>query len=164
MKIKLYTNKNGEVRYTNGDMTWDIGNMDTASFTVRKIPGEVRYKTWFGLELIHRGFTVILQLPEAYTSIVEGLCGNLDGDKTNDYRLRNGSVLEYGQVGDYRGRSDSEFKCAQAWMVKGEVGPHPDDVTCDNEDEIDKIFSSHTQIDVNIIVRTRKNNLGCLPY
>ena len=140
MKIKLYTNKNGEVRYTNGDMTWDIGNMDTASFTVRKIPGEVRYKTWFGLELIHRGFTVILQLPEAYTSIVEGLCGNLDGDKTDDYRLRNGTVLEYDHVNGYS-RSDSEFKCAQAWMIKGDVGPHPDDLTCDNEDEIDKICS-----------------------
>ena len=140
MTIKLYTNQYGELRYTNGNITLDIGNMDTASFTVRKTPGEVRYRTWFGLELIQSGITVKLQLPEAYATIVEGLCGNLDGDKTDDYRLRNGTVLEYDHVDGY-GRSDSEFKCAQAWMIKGDAGPHPDDVTCENKDEIEKICS-----------------------
>ena len=135
MTIKLYTDRHGKVRYTIGNITSDIGSMDTDSFTLRKTPGQVKYTTWFGLELIHIGTTVKLHVPAAYATIVEGLCGNLDGNLADDYRLRNGTVLKYDHIGGPR-LGDSEFKVAQDWMIKGDVGPLPDDVTCDNEEDV----------------------------
>ena len=40
--------------------------------------------------------------------------------KQNDYRLRNGTVLEYNESG--YDRTDSEYECAKSWLIKGEPG------------------------------------------
>ena len=40
--------------------------------------------------------------------------------KQDDYRLRNGTVLEYTESG--YDRTDSEYECAKSWLIKGDPG------------------------------------------
>ena len=56
---------------------------------------EIRLTTWFGLEYSHNGYTVIARIPALFQEMVQGLCGDYNMIKQDDYRLRNGTVLEY---------------------------------------------------------------------
>ena len=55
---------------------------------------------------------------------VQGLCGDYNMIKQDDYRLRNGTVLEYTESG--YDRTDSEYECAKSWLIKGDPGTFKD--------------------------------------
>ena len=47
------------------------------------------------MEVDHSGLDATIKIPAYYNGKVEGLCGNFDFDRTNDYQLRDGTVLPY---------------------------------------------------------------------
>ena len=93
-------------------MKFPVLDEENESYILRKHPNRIELTTWFGLEFSQSGMTVKIRLPEGYGNFTEGLCADGNGDPTDDYRLRNGTVLPYDQPDGF-GRSDSEYKCAQ---------------------------------------------------
>jgi hypothetical protein len=116
---------------------------------INLLPGRSQYKTWFGLEVDHSGLDASIKIPAYYTGKVEGLCGNFDFDRTNDYQLRDGTVLPYEENLPPYVRSESEYQCANDWIISGDAGPSLDDISndlpCDISQidlECEKLFSS----------------------
>ena len=110
------------------------------SFSFTRIGTRIAVLTDFGVEIIQNGIEIRVRIPDPiYSDKVEGLCGNSDGDKENDYQKPDGTVLAYTPLGGYT-RSDSEFECAKSWIVSEGIGrkkrstssegPHPGSVTC----------------------------------
>ena len=104
---------------------------------------DIKFTTWFGLQYMHNGYTVIVRIPAVFQEIMQGLCGDYNMVKQDDYRLKDGTVLEYSRSG-YR-RTDSEYECAKSWLIKGDPGPNPNKVkeelkNCEFKNECDHMF------------------------
>ena len=84
--------------------------------------------------------------------MVQGLCGDYNMVKQDDYRLRNGTVLEYTESG--YDRTDSEYECAKSWLIKGDPGPDPNDVrdeleNCEFKKECEQMFQDDWLVNCN---------------
>ena len=93
--------------------------------------------TPFGVTVQMRGYSLDIQIPAMYVGAVEGICGNFDQTKTNDYFLRDGSVLPY-EPNHY---SNSMYQMQNDWVTGGWTttsglrstgtnGPPPGTVSC----------------------------------
>ena len=72
--------------------------------------GKVAFvETWFGVKVEFKPYYLGVRIPTSYESKVNGLCGNYDGDASNDYRLINGDIM----------KSEKEGICQHidAWVV-----------------------------------------------
>ena len=58
--------------------------------------GRYRYLiTDFGLEVLYDGHHYVrVRLPNTFSEKVCGLCGNMDSQTSNDYRMKNGTMTE----------------------------------------------------------------------
>lgn len=100
--LRIKTDRFGlfEVWRRQDSADWDLvatnANVDGGILSkINLLPGRIQYKTWFGLEVDHSGLDATIKIPAYYNGKVEGLCGNFDFDRTNDYQLRDGTVLPY---------------------------------------------------------------------
>lgn len=84
------------------------------------------FVTKFGLGVHQRGYYGEVFVPFAFRGNLEGLCGNYDFDKTNDFMCSDGKVFPF-DAGRSFAVSPSEFKTAECWLVSGEIGPRPTD-------------------------------------
>ena len=57
--------------------------------------------------------------------------------KQDDYRLRNGTVLEYTESG--YDRTDSEYECAKSWLIKGDPGMFENKSHTGNRTEVSRL-------------------------
>ena len=99
------------------------------------------------IEYTHKVNRVSIMAPNEYNNETYGICGNKDGNKYDDYRLRNGTVLPY-PAQNYN-RSWQEYASATNW-IEGSIlrrGCLPYD-----EDHGDD------QIDEDIDIPDRDNN------
>ena len=115
------------------------------SIQLNNLNNIVSFKTDFGLEFSHEGYTATVRLPIIFGGHVQGLCGDYNGIKQDDYRLRNGTVLEYSESG--YDRTNSEFECAKSWIINGTVGPDPNDIrqeleNCQFQQECEDMFTA----------------------
>ena len=87
------------------------------SFSFTKSGNRVSMQTEDGIRLTMNGMEVRLRIPNPpFGNRTEGLCGNNNGEKTDDYKTREGEVLPFTPSGGYT-RSDSEFQCAKSWIM-----------------------------------------------
>ena len=148
----IETDKNGNAYFwTINNSQWTsqplVMGMSGAgySFSFTKMGTRLTVVTDFHVELIQNGIEIFVRIPDpSYVDKVEGLCGNNDAAPENDYQKPDGTVLPYTPLAGYS-RSDSEFHCAQSWMVSKSIdgrkkrsitnaaGPHPASVSCTDE-------------------------------
>ena len=73
-------------------------------FSIRHQDNKVQFEADFGLSVSSDGkWYGSIQVPARYSDGVQGLCGNFDGIRENDYTLCNGTIVS---------RDDD------AWLVK----------------------------------------------
>jgi hypothetical protein len=81
--------------------------------------------TWYGLELHMDRHTVFFRIPDFYINQVVGICGTNDFDKSDDFRLNDGTIIAPDLVdntvpalgsGNYY-RTAQEFDCAESWKI-----------------------------------------------
>jgi len=104
------------------------------------------YTTPFGLQFSQNGYTTKMTLPLVFKNYVEGLCGDYDFSLTNDYQLRDGTVIPYNSGTGYT-ETSSEFQCSQNWLLTGDAGVDPNVVRgdlekCTLKDECTTLFDS----------------------
>jgi len=63
------------------------------TYTVRYSGSYARYDTKFGLRVERSGYTFIVYVPGSANGRMTGLCGNNDGNATNDITLANGTYV-----------------------------------------------------------------------
>ena len=63
------------------------------TYTVRYSGSFARYDTKFGLRVERSGYTFIVYVPGSANGRMTGLCGNNDGNATNDITLANGTYV-----------------------------------------------------------------------
>ena len=128
----IHTHENGKVDYD-----WNIEGVDTfyqfeEYLKVQKRGGWVTYETPFGIRVKHKGFWFQIDVPIAYfNGNIEGLCANYNFDKTDDFTEKDGTKHPY-MHGGYK-ETTSEFLTAKSWLVTGEEGPDPGEVTASQE-------------------------------
>ena len=99
--------------------------------------------TEFGLAINQQGYFGEVFVPYVFRGRLEGLCGNFDFNKTNDFMCPDGRVLPF-DAGRSIAVSPSEFETAKCWLVSGEVGPGPDDIgtdTCEENELCRNLFT-----------------------
>ena len=69
------------------------------------------------------GSSARIRLPQWYSEKVEGLCGNFDQEKENDWFLRNGTVLPYSDTSFMQ--VEAELSIASDWKYPGEQEEPP---------------------------------------
>lgn len=65
----------------------------TANYSVYNSGMFIRYQTTFGLAVEIGGSTVNVYAPPIYRGLLRGICGNFDGDPSNDLISKDG--LDY---------------------------------------------------------------------
>jgi len=94
-----------EIIEQRGDVssTMVTNEMSNDLFTMVNYGGRVEVTTWFGVKVEYsaRGWSVDVHIPECYANNMEGLCGDYNGDKTDEYIVRDGTdqtdVATWGQ-------------------------------------------------------------------
>ena len=71
----------------------------------------------------YEGSSARIRLPQWYSEKVEGLCGNFDQEKENDWFLRNGTVLPYSDNSFLQ--VEAELSIASDWKYPGEQAEPP---------------------------------------
>jgi len=73
-----------------------------STYTVDYVGLSVRIQTTFGVVVEYDGWTkVSVLVPPSYNSLLTGLCGNYDGNSTNDWTTADGTY-----VGDNVNKTD----------------------------------------------------------
>jgi hypothetical protein len=79
----------------------------------------VQYDTPFGLSVSFDGFwTIVVSVPDSYAGKMCGMCGNNDGDPSNDMTMKNGIF-----VGDM---VNGKTLFGNSWIVNDTENPNPD--------------------------------------
>ena len=105
---------------------------------------KVTYKTEFGVTIVQHGYSGEIFVPYAFHQKLEGLCGNYDYNKTNDFMCPDGTIWPF-DAGNTYDRTTSEFETAKCWKINGEDGPHPDDInrkSCEAISVCDNLFEN----------------------
>lgn len=89
--------------YNNTESPLLSGKLDeNFEFLFSKHGNLLTISTSFGVTLTMNGYDVRLTIPNpVYADLIEGLCGDNDGDKTNDYQTRDGTILPYTPLAGY---------------------------------------------------------------
>ena len=92
-----------------------------------KPKNQINIQTPFGLKMTQRKSRGEVFLPYAWTDKIEGICGNYNFDKTDDYKCGDGTVHPFNQ-------RQSALATADCWRWDGTIGPDPNEI---NDDECD---------------------------
>ena len=124
----IFYHNNTESVLLSGKLTDDF------EFLFTKHGNSLTVTTSFGVILNMNGYDISLKIPNpVYSQQVEGLCGDNDGEKTNDYQKPDGTVLPFTPLAGYS-RSDSEWQCAKSWIIDdGKPGPDPATISCEDQ-------------------------------
>ena len=111
------------------------------AFTFTKSGTRIVTTTDFGVQVIHDRLHVRVRFSSStYVNSVQGICGNHDGTKENDYQTADGIILPYHQAG-------SAFQCAKSWMIDGEDPASPD---CFSKLEVYNSEQSHSRLGLTL--------------
>ena len=102
---------------------------------LHRTPGRVRYTTEFGLEVATSGRTGEIFVPFIYSNKLQGVCGDYDFNKINDYACPDGTVHPFNKK--------SQYKAAKCWQISGTPGEDPaviDDKPCSAASVCDTLF------------------------
>lgn len=121
-KVEIEFTQNGANIFKNGhwspllpSTSLDFTFTNTAGYTIT---------TWYGLELHMNGVTVHFRIPDFYINQVVGICGTNDFDKSDDFRLNDGTIIREDASGNGHGyRTTQELNCAQSWTI-GKLKKH----------------------------------------
>lgn len=102
-----------EVAKSNDLIPMIVNEVRNEEFTMVNYGDRVIVNTWFGLHLEYVAYNWALDIfiPECYTDMMEGLCGNYNSDHTDDLADRNGTVqtnvVTFGQSWQTDGSEES---------------------------------------------------------
>lgn len=83
-------------------------------------------KTWYGIVLeMSYWYEVYFMIPDFYINNVVGICGTNDFDKSDEFRMSDGTIIEPDVVDhtlttfEIKGyfRTDQEYQCAESWRT-----------------------------------------------
>ena len=140
---QVKTGFKGKVAY-NYSFT-DESIQDNSSFeqflTVNLLPGKVSLKTEFGVRVEQHGARGEVFVPYMYSGLLEGICGNYDFNKTNDFKCSNGTVFPF-DAGNTFQMTKSEYETAKCWKLNGKDGPKPGEIgkSCPEAKICEKLF------------------------
>ena len=127
LEVKVITDRQGKFEVWEREELGEYELLDEGLHekfvTMGNRPNLVSYSTWFGLEIEHEGSAARIRLPQWYSEKVEGLCGNFDQEKENDWFLRNGTVLPYSDTSFMQ--TEAELSIASDWKYSGEPEEPP---------------------------------------
>ena len=127
LEVKVITDRHGKFevweREELGEYELLDENLHEKFVQMANTPDQVSFSTWFGLEIEHEGSSARVRLPQWYSKQIEGLCGDFDQQKENDWFLRNGTVLPFDD-NSFTG-SESEYLIANDWKHPGESEEPP---------------------------------------
>lgn len=105
-------------QYGNSSRPITVNEMRNAEFIMINYGNRVTVSTWFGVELEYVAYNWALDvyIPDCYNDVMEGLCGNYNGNPADDYNDRNGT------------KQSNVVTWAQTWKTEGgdencEAGP-----------------------------------------
>ena len=120
---------------------------DNSSFeqflTLNLLPGKVSLKTEFGVRVEQGGSRGEVFVPYVYSGLLEGICGNYDFNKTNDFKCSNGTVFPF-DAGNTFEMTKSEYETAKCWKLNGDDGPKPGEIgkSCPEAKICEKLFEN----------------------
>ena len=120
------------IRHENGThSSFLVNEMRNDEFTMVNYGNRIEVTTWFGVhvEYAARDWTVDVHVPECYSDVLDGLCGNYNGDRNDEWTDRNGTL------------QTDVVMWAQSWQTAWdgedcEGGPNNFD-ECTNQDVLD---------------------------
>ena len=71
-------------------------------------------------------------MPFAFGGFIEGLCGNCNQNKSDDFMCNDGTVFPMIE-GKGHSRTTSEWETAKCWKINGTDGPSPNDINGEQE-------------------------------
>ena len=126
--FEVITSRDGSATITVDGQTVDLFDQVNENFEFRRWPHRVVLTTWCGLQLEHHDWTIRVRISALYQGNVEGLCGDYDMDKTNDFQKPDGTVIPCPGDNGYA-VAPCELECSCSWMLgAGNCGPGPDDL------------------------------------
>ena len=139
----ITTDLDGGATITVDGQTSDLVDQINESFEFRRFPGRVKVTTWFGLWINHEGWTLSLHVPAVYQGNIRGICGNYNMEKDDEFQKPDGTVYDCSDDNGYD-ISQCEFDSACSWMVTGDCGPGPGEVTlgCPLANECEDMFNA----------------------
>ena len=115
-KVEIETDIYGKSNiYLNGGWM-QLYSQKTADFVYKKRGRTHVISTWFGIRIFQRGYTFIVRIPTFYQDSTYGLCMNMNKDKSDDYTLKDGTVLPVPPQGGYK-RTWMEYDVANSWTT-----------------------------------------------
>jgi hypothetical protein len=101
-------------------------------------PWNFYFRTHFGVEVTFRPNWLRVSVPYAMRDKLEGVCGDFDQNRGNDYTIR--------RDGQHNTQTGSMTGCSNSWRVTGTDGPTPtelapDIANCDHRDLCENLFN-----------------------
>ncbi|XP_077974758.1 IgGFc-binding protein-like [Styela clava] len=79
----------------------EVVEATTQTFTLRNSGTSIKVTTDCGVEITYNGNAVIIRVPPAYKNMLCGLCGDYNGDSSDDLKMRDGMMAEdFNEFGD----------------------------------------------------------------
>ena len=136
---EIKTDKSGRETLISYSYSFSDGSITTdeafeAYIDFSKLGSVVSYTTPFGVKILQKLNRAEVYLAHAYTGALEGLCGNYNFDKTDDFTCSDGTVWPYESGPGFK-RTTSEYEAAKCWLKTGDEGPDPGDFPGGGGDE-----------------------------
>ena len=95
-KVEIRINETDASYYFNSTVGWKkLYPQDNSDFTFVNTGLTKRVVTWFGLQVSVTSDYISILCPSLFKGSLAGLCQNMNTDWRDDFKLRNGTVLEY---------------------------------------------------------------------
>ena len=95
-KVEIRINETDASYYFNSTVGWKkLYPQDNSDFTYVNTGLTKRVVTWFGLQVSVTSDYISILCPSLFKGSLAGLCQNMNTDWRDDFKLRNGTVLEY---------------------------------------------------------------------
>ena len=95
-KVEIRMNETDASYYFNSTVGWKkLYPQDNSDFTYVNTGLTKRVVTWFGLQVSVTSDYISILCPSLFKGSLAGLCQNMNTDWRDDFKLRNGTVLEY---------------------------------------------------------------------
>ena len=94
--MEVETTSEGKSYFYHNKTDWKrLYPQTTEDFVFEKTGRKHYLKTWSGIEYLHVERRFEVRLPSVYDNTLAGLCQNKNGDITDDYTVKNGTVLPF---------------------------------------------------------------------
>ena len=115
--VEIETFNDGKANFYTKSEGWKtLHTQKTPDFEYRKIGRKSEIKTWFGIEAEHISHKYLIKVPGFYSKDLYGLCMNKNGDLTDDYMKKDGTILPVPPQGGYK-RTWQEYESATSWIT-----------------------------------------------